>query len=371
MAGQIAPTDLPLPVRGAAVGANMPGKRKAKRKRPVPAPKVRARKKPVETGEDRTPNPSNTAAVDSDQLKTPFTSEEEEFHDPLADDELASAQRIYDRWVARLVARHGIDARVDPTRFDATVARYSERLLRIADAASTMAESVSIDRAEIPKPALSDVRKTDFKELDELTRGGFGGVCSGKDGSLLDLYGEIDWPPRMIVAVWALKGVICEISDPVCESESIKDEATIVQQLNFAADLIRRTVVQCCSASEAESEPSRGQTDNRLVKSETGLTVKHEAKRVHWNGKALSINREADFCVLVMLNDRRGEIVEYATLLRALKPASIPDNVSKVTEAPEEVKQAVKHINRAIEKLDARIRIDNIRRVGYQLERRK
>ncbi|HEY3243428.1 MAG TPA: helix-turn-helix domain-containing protein [Phycisphaerae bacterium] len=97
------------------------------------------------------------------------------------------------------------------------------------------------------------------------------------------------------------------------------------------------------------------------------LRIDDAALLAYWGDLRLNINAHADFKVLRRLNESLGAVVPYASLLRAVKPDGIVEAVSKVQEAPPEVKDAVTHIKAAFRAAACPWKLENVRGEGYRL----
>lgn len=111
----------------------------------------------------------------------------------------------------------------------------------------------------------------------------------------------------------------------------------------------------------APNGPSKRGND-KLGRKTKGLYVDSEALRAYWSGKQLAINGNHDFNVLKTLHDSSGRLVSYASLLKCIKPTAIAG-----TNAPPEVKEAVRHIRATFRKACCPWRIENTQRQGYML----
>lgn len=117
---------------------------------------------------------------------------------------------------------------------------------------------------------------------------------------------------------------------------------------------------------------TKPRTRKRKRSTAPSAAIKIDANRreARFRGKVLSINPQADFAVLAALVRAEGKIVSYADLLRAVKPDEVHQLVSASKEAPQEVKDAVAHIRRALTVAGSNRKIEAVRKHGYKLPSR-
>lgn len=99
----------------------------------------------------------------------------------------------------------------------------------------------------------------------------------------------------------------------------------------------------------------------------SGLVVSKESREARWNSTKLKINAHADFLVLAALSEAIGKIVPHRDLLRAVKPGEAASVVKEMTEAPQEVKDAIGHVRAALKELNAPYGVRTLKRIGYML----
>ncbi len=99
------------------------------------------------------------------------------------------------------------------------------------------------------------------------------------------------------------------------------------------------------------------------------LIVDKKALEVRWNNHRLDINRSADFRVISVLWERRGELVPHEDLFYAIKPHEKPGDGKhyKMKQALPEVKTAIQNIRAALKKLNAGNPIETLKSLGYML----
>jgi hypothetical protein len=93
-------------------------------------------------------------------------------------------------------------------------------------------------------------------------------------------------------------------------------------------------------------------------------------RREVWFGPdCMAINAGADYAVLAALLAADRHVVTYPNLLRCIKPNELAATVSHMTEAPQEVKDAVNHINKALRGVRAPWKVEAVRKHAYKLTR--
>lgn len=115
------------------------------------------------------------------------------------------------------------------------------------------------------------------------------------------------------------------------------------------------------------SVPSHSPNQRPKQIESSGLIVSKESREARWNSRKFRINAHADFLVLAALFDAIGKVVPHRDLLRAVKPAEADSVVEKMTEAPQEVKDAIGHVRAALSELNAPYDVKNLKGIGYRL----
>ena len=81
------------------------------------------------------------------------------------------------------------------------------------------------------------------------------------------------------------------------------------------------------------------------------LQIDPRKRLAYWDGKRLDINCQSDFTILMALVERPDQLVSYSTLLQCLDPDDSCEHADGI--APQEIKDAISHISRALRKVGA------------------
>jgi DNA-binding response OmpR family regulator len=105
---------------------------------------------------------------------------------------------------------------------------------------------------------------------------------------------------------------------------------------------------------------------NALRRQKSRLVIRRGERAAFWRGTKLGINKKTEFHILAILHEGLGQVVSYATLLRAVKPKEIMDSIT-IIDAPPELTPAVSRIRRSLKEIGCPWKIQSLDGEGYQL----
>ncbi|MCH7596397.1 MAG: winged helix-turn-helix domain-containing protein, partial [Planctomycetes bacterium] len=97
-----------------------------------------------------------------------------------------------------------------------------------------------------------------------------------------------------------------------------------------------------------------------------GLRLDKNALLAFWNGTEIDISPNREFVILSTLYNANGAIVGYTELLGAIAPARVGPNIT-FRKVPQEVKDAVSAIRKALRTAGCPYKVKNVASQGYRL----
>lgn len=123
-------------------------------------------------------------------------------------------------------------------------------------------------------------------------------------------------------------------------------------------------------AQTDKAQPDRVDTSAADEDRETAgsaLRIDEGKAEILYRGRALRINSHSDFTLLSALITAEGRIVPYLELLSAIKPGTVGSMITRMREAPSELKDVAHRVRGALKRAGSAGDIKAVRGKGYRL----
>lgn len=213
-----------------------------------------------------------------------------------------------------------------------------------------------IDSPTFANPRLRTGRLMEFmEEVDEVW-----GAEDEEDG----YWYEVD--------LFMITALILEGAAPLAETLKMKNEsrdlllwleAPARESLRFVRTIVRRILAAAIAREEPRVTVSIQSVDCECKRFHIDVTTRN----IQFDGKPIQLRSNAQFAVLKLLLEAKGEAVSSVRLLIAMKPKELSDHVNVYTEAPQEVKDMVSKLRKTLSNCGSTLKIKAAKKRGYSL----